>query len=893
MEIKDIKQQLSIGEVISHYGLQSDKHHRVLCPFHPDKTPSLQLYPKTDTYHCFSSNCNAGTGDVIKFIQLIEKCSTHEAIMKAKSLLGAGNVMSQKQVSETLPPLSNEADMLEREALMTKLFSYFKKALPASKKATGYLQGRCINYQQNDIGYNSGGLHIESKNHHLVSSMVKYGLLKDKVVHGYSVWAKECVIFPLRSYENKIVSLYGRSISNNEDQRHFYLTGRTGLYPCYPTLAATRLILTESVIDAASLLQQPEISTQYKILALYGTNGLTTEHQQAIIASTGLQEIIFMLDGDDAGKAATIKHSNTLLQLLPHVKITTVNLPDGEDINSVLQSHDDSRVLVELIEGRQPVSFYVVPENVPAETFTPPALPASDTRLNTANPELLIYDGGVLLITVLGGIKVTGLDRLRVTLKIEHKQKQLLPLRHNLDLYNHSHTQGLISQVSASYDMSQQVVTAVIAQLTNALEGYRVQRMESMQLKPAAKPELSPAQREAAINYLKAPDLLKRTGEDIGRSGLIGEEVNRMIAYLVYSSRKQHTPLHIMFLGSSGSGKTYLQERVSDLIPAGDKIEITQITENAFYYFKQDELKHKLLLIEDLDGAETSLYPLRELQSKKRITKTVTLKDNKGNLKTVTVTVEGPVSVSGCTTREKLYEDNANRCLLLYVDASKEQDRRIMEYQARLSAGAVNYSQEQAIKHLFRNVQQVLQPVGVVNPYAGCIQLPEQIFKPRRTMTLLLSFIETITFYHQYQREVKRDTNGQPYIETTPDDIAAAFELLKEVMFSKGDELAKATRIFLEQLKDYLHNNGEDSFTPQQVRKQFRLQPRTVQRYIRELHQYGYIRQVSGYKHRQGFEYVILDGNEYKELTSLIDAQVQSILTMLKSTTPTTTVLRQ
>ncbi|WP_414017878.1 CHC2 zinc finger domain-containing protein [Chitinophaga sancti] len=78
MEIKDIKQQLSIGEVLSLYGLQPDKYHRVLCSFHPDKTPSLQLYPKTNTYLCFSSSCNAGIGDVIKFIQLIEKCSTHE-----------------------------------------------------------------------------------------------------------------------------------------------------------------------------------------------------------------------------------------------------------------------------------------------------------------------------------------------------------------------------------------------------------------------------------------------------------------------------------------------------------------------------------------------------------------------------------------------------------------------------------------------------------------------------------------------------------------------------------------------------------------------------------------------------------------------------------------------
>ena len=70
----------------------------------------------------------------------------------------------------------------------------------------------------------------------------------------------------------------------------------------------------------------------------------------------------------------------------------------------------------------------------------------------------------------------------------------------------------------------------------------------------------------------------------------------------------------------------------------------------------QDELKNRLLLIEDQNGAESALYPLRELQSRRRISKTVTLKDSKGNLKTITLTVEGPVSVSGCTTREKVYE---------------------------------------------------------------------------------------------------------------------------------------------------------------------------------------------------------------------------------------------
>lgn len=876
MEIRDIKQQLSILEVVAHYGLKPDKYNRLLCPFHADKTPSLQLYPKTDTFCCFSTACSAGSGDQLQFIQLMEKSGKHEAIMKAKSMLGAAGTVPVVLPSVQLPAAS-DADILEQEALMARVFSYFKRSLPLAKKAVGYLESRGINYQIREIGYNSGGLHVESKNHHLVSSMVKYGLLKPRSSGGYSVWAKDCVIFPLKNREHKTISLYGRSISNNEDQRHFYLTGRTGLYPCYPDGATTRLILTESVIDAASLLQQPDITSEYGVLALYGTNGLTDEHQQAIISCSGLVEIIFMLDGDSAGQAATTKHAATLSRLLPPVKITAVRLPDGEDVNSLLQTHDDSSILIDMISGRQPVNFYssIEKEAPPVESAVI-STAAVDTRLNTATPELLTYDGGLLQITILGGIKLTGLDRLRVTLKVEHSGKQLLPVRHNLDLYNNSHTEQLISKLSEAFEMSLQVVTGIISQLTGALEAYRASRLESMQPRSVEKRELTAAQREAAINYLKQPGLLRRTSDDIGRSGIVGETVNRLIAYLVYSSRKREAPLHIMFLGASGSGKTYLQERVSELIPVEDKIEITQVTENAFYYFKQEELKHKLLLIEDLDGAESSLYPLRELQSKRRISKTVTLKDSKGNLKTVTVTVEGPVSVSGCTTREKLYEDNANRCLLLYVDGSSDQDRRIMEYQTRLSAGLVDHGQEQAVKALFRSIQQVLQPLRVVNPYAAYIQLPEQIFKPRRTMTLLLSFIETVTFYHQYQREIKRDGSGQPYIESTPEDISAAFGLLKEVLFSKGDELAKATRNFLELLKSLLKAEGKDSFTAKEIRERLRINPGNLKRYLSELERYGYL-QGNGNRYRH-YEYCIINFNEYETLKGSIDQHLQNIL---------------
>ena len=104
-----------------------------------------------------------------------------------------------------------------------------------------------------------------------------------------------------------------------------------------------------------------------------------------------------------------------------------------------------------------------------------------------------------------------------------------------------------------------------------------------------------------------------------------------------------------------------MQEKTGELIPEEDKVEITTLSDNAFYYFERHELSHKLILIEDFDGAESVLYPLRELQSKKRIIKTVTFKDSRGQTKTVHLTVEGPVCVAGCTTKESMYEDNANR----------------------------------------------------------------------------------------------------------------------------------------------------------------------------------------------------------------------------------------
>jgi DNA primase len=84
MEISALKQQLTILEVADRLQITVDKQGKALCPFHDDKTPSLQFSKEKNIATCFSSKCDAGTIDIIGLTEKKLKLNTHEAIMKLK-----------------------------------------------------------------------------------------------------------------------------------------------------------------------------------------------------------------------------------------------------------------------------------------------------------------------------------------------------------------------------------------------------------------------------------------------------------------------------------------------------------------------------------------------------------------------------------------------------------------------------------------------------------------------------------------------------------------------------------------------------------------------------------------------------------------------------------------
>lgn len=504
-------------------------------------------------------------------------------------------------------------------------------------------------------------------------------------------------------------------------------------------------------------------------------------------------------------------------------------------------------------------------------------------KLNVTNAEHIGYQYGGIEVTVLGGIRLEGLDRMRTTLKI---QVEHLSIRHNLDLYNDTQVEKLIRKVAEKLEIGTSVITAALTDLTDLLEQYRLEQLEKQGQQHDKRKILTEAEQRQAKLYLSAPNLIERTREDIGKAGVIGEENNRLLMYLIFTSRKRENPLHVISLGSSGIGKTHLQEKVSALIPEEDKLESTSLTAAAIYYFGRHDLRNKLVLIEDLDGAEQALFPIRELQSKKKIIRTVPFKNTKGETKSIQLVVEGPVTIAGCTTKESLYEDNANRSFLIYIDESKAQDEKIMDYQRKHSAGKIDTADQQKLIKQFQDMQRVLQPVQIRNPFAESLKIPDEVFKPRRTNAHYLAFVELITFYHQYQREKQYDQEtGEEFIATTLEDIAEANKLMKEILLRKSDELNGATRTYLERLKEYLQSNKQTDYTNREIRQHLRIKGTTLRRYHNELLSGGMLRIKQG-KKNTGYSYEVVSYEEYTKLHERINGMLDEILNRLRAGEP-------
>ena len=280
------------------------------------------------------------------------------------------------------------------------------------------------------------------------------------------------------------------------------------------------------------------------------------------------------------------------------------------------------------------------------------------------------------------------------------------------------------------------------------------------------------------------------------------------------SAANSQRRLAVLIQSTSAAGKSLLMDTVLALVPAEDRVHYSAMTGQSLFYLGETDLKHRILAIAEEEGVRQAAYALKVLQSQGELTIATTGKDPAtGMLVTQQYRVEGPVMLFLTTTAIDVDEELVNRCLVLTINESREQTRRILARQrsGRTLAGLVATSEAESIRQLHQNAQRLLRPLAVVNPYAEDLTFLDDRTRMRRDHAKYLTLIEAIALLRQHQREIKTLRQAGAvieYIEVTLDDIALANRLAHEVLGRSLDELPPQTRRVLgliEALVDRTH----------------------------------------------------------------------------------------
>ncbi len=448
-----------------------------------------------------------------------------------------------------------------------------------------------------------------------------------------------------------------------------------------------------------------------------------------------------------------------------------------------------------------------------------------------------------------------------------------------VDLYDYKQVEKVCRLAAEKLGLRSDLIEMDLYQITEQLEAKREKAMLEKGENTRKKVAVPTADAGACTTFLSKSKLIDRFNELIGKMGIVGEENNRLLVFVVASSYKMPDPLHVLIQGSSGSGKTRLLRIISDLMPPEDVSRYTRVTDQALYNQPEGFFIHRLVCFEDLDGLkEDAQMAARELVSGDELRSAVSIKDQHGRITGGEKIVKGPIGSISCTTKGWVYEDNISRCFVIAVDESREQTLRIIEHQNRKAGGQVSGKEQAKIRSFVQNCIRLLKPYEVINPYWDKIELPHDADHLRRLNELYQCFVKQITLLNQYQRE--KDAEGR--LITQKEDLEIACEILFESIVLKVDDLEDGSlRQFFEKLKNYVLEKGKHyEFTQREVRQQLQMSKARCSRYFKRLQEYEYL-SSNGYNLRK-LAYKIEYWDNYELLRKRIKTDLENQIKALK-----------
>lgn len=279
------------------------------------------------------------------------------------------------------------------------------------------------------------------------------------------------------------------------------------------------------------------------------------------------------------------------------------------------------------------------------------------------------------------------------------------------------------------------------------------------------------------------PALLYKIKQDLDKR-IIGEDRNKLLLFLIGASSLTNRPLGAIITGDSSSGKSYVMNQTLKYFSNVEKF--TRITKASPDRLAKD-FSNKILVVEELHGSEAAQSTIRVWISEGKLSLLTTERDEEGKITTQVIETKGsPVFITthaGTFAEEQLL----NRIMIISVDETKEQTRKILEFEAEefMKPHSGEYIKpDPAIARFLKG----LIPFDVKIPYADLLAktFPADSVKSRRDFKKLLCLIGTHAFIYQKQRpwgqDPKKKTEGGTFIMALPCDFYAVWEIAADSM---------------------------------------------------------------------------------------------------------------
>ncbi len=318
------------------------KSYKGLCPFHREKTPSFHVDRDKGLFYCFG--CGTG-GDVFKFLALTERFTFPEAVEHVASRVGIELPRRRKTTKE-----SDKDDLLE---VVDEASEAFHQALGfPDNPARKYLDDRGV--AEEIIKKYGFGYAPDSWDYVLTRLARKHGekalelaglIMPRKSGSGYYDRFRNRLMIPIHSETGALVGFGGRSLDGsdpkylNSPESELFNKSRL-LYNLHRSKDAMRridrAILVEGYFDAIAI----DHAGVPGVVASMGTS-LTTG--QASLLRRYTTRVVIAYDGDDAGRAATLRAAPVLLAA--GLTVSALDLQGEKDPDSVVQKHGVDRFL--------------------------------------------------------------------------------------------------------------------------------------------------------------------------------------------------------------------------------------------------------------------------------------------------------------------------------------------------------------------------------------------------------------------------------------------------------------------------------------------------------------------------------------------------------------------